>query len=224
MMVQYSVNAEDKVCACHSISNLCSEEEARTKIVERKFVRMVAPLLLDSDPVLVSAALGCLYNLSCQGDHTVHHIVRQDVLTPLLSLMSQFSGILCVQDKIKRAQSEKIMEDSFNLARNILQENDDSLESFTSSPVFSHLTPMMTVRMSPRVWVSLLQLLATVCDDNIRAQEALAPHLDCLASLAASQETSLGVRTAAALVLVTASRDRQSIMSDQVCGITEQTQ
>ena len=216
MNVKCSVNPEDKACACHSISNLCGEGEARTKIVERKFVKMIAPLLMEPDPVLVSAALSCLYTLSSQGADTVHHIVSQDVLTPLLSLMTQFGGILSVEDKIKRTQSERIIEDSFNLARNILQENEDALGTFTTSSMFSHVIPFMTDIAGPRVRVACLQLLATASDDNPRGQEAMAPHLETLASLATSKETSLGVRTAAALVLVTASSDRESVMSEQV--------
>ena len=34
-----SVNIEDKVCACYSIGNLCSEEEVRRSIIDRKLVR-----------------------------------------------------------------------------------------------------------------------------------------------------------------------------------------
>ena len=177
---------------------------------------MIAPLLLESDPVLVSAALGCLYTLSSQGPDTVQHIVSQDILTPLLSLVTQFSGILSVEDKTKRTQSERIIEDSFNLARNILQENEESLDTFTASSMFSHVIPFIKDIAGARVRVSSLQLLATASDHNTRGQMALAPHLETLASLAASQETPGGVRTAAALVLVTATSDRQSLMSEQV--------
>ena len=64
--------------------------------------------------------------------------------------------------------------------------------------------------------MSCLQLLATASDNNPRGQAAMAPHLETLASLATTQESGLGVRTAAALLLVTASSDRQSVMSEQV--------
>ena len=184
--------------------------------MERKFVKMISPLLLESDPVLVSAALSCLYTMSSRGTDTVQHIVSQDILTPLLSLMTQFRGILNVEDKVKRAQSERIIEDSFNLARNILQESEDALETFTVSSMFTHVTPFMAEIAGVRVRVSCLQLLATASDNNPRGQAAMAPHLETLASLAASLETGLSVRTAAALVLVTASSDRQSVMSEQV--------
>ena len=217
-MDKCSVNSEDKACACHSISNLCEEEEARTKIVERKFVKMIAPFLLESDPVLVSAAMGCLYNLSSQGADTVDHIVSQDILTPLLSLMTQFSGILSVEDKMKRVQSERIIEDSFNLARNILQESEDALETFNTSSILSNITPFMTDIAGARVRVSCLQLLATASQGNPRGQEALASHLNTLTSLAASQETDLGVRISAALVM--ASSDK--LISDEKVKLSKE--
>jgi len=215
-----SVNSEDKACACHSISNLCEEEEARTKIVERKFVKMIAPFLLESDAVLVSAAMGCLYNLSSQGADTVDHIVSQDILTPLFSLMTQFSGILSFEDKMKRVQSERIIEDSFNLARNILQESEDALETFNTSSILSNITPFMTDIAGARVRVSCLQLLATASQGNPRGQEALASHLNTLTSLAASQETDLGVRISAALVMASSDKlisDEKAFLSIMEC-------
>jgi len=81
--------------------------------------------------------------------------------------------------------------------------------------MFSHVTPFIKDIAGARVRVSSLQLLATASDHNPRGQAALTSHLETLASLAASHETGLGVRTAAALVLVTASSDRQSLMTEQ---------
>ena len=42
-----SVNIEDKVCACYSIGNLCSEEEVRRSIIDRKLVRCHSDPLWD---------------------------------------------------------------------------------------------------------------------------------------------------------------------------------
>ena len=44
---------------------------------------MCAPLIMEQDTDIVGAALECLYNLSCHGGDTVHHLVSQDILTPL---------------------------------------------------------------------------------------------------------------------------------------------
>ena len=96
------MNPEDKICACHSISNLSSQHEARTQIIERKFSRECSPLLLESDCEVVGAALGCLYNLSSQGAETVEHLVTQDVMTPLTALIAQFGGIVSIEDKQQR--------------------------------------------------------------------------------------------------------------------------
>ena len=96
-----SVNIEDKVCACYSISNLCSDEEARKAIMQRKLVRVCGPFILETEPNLVEAALGCLYSLSCQGEDSVAHLVEQDVLTPLLTLVLQFRNPGNVYNKVK---------------------------------------------------------------------------------------------------------------------------
>merc|ERR1719273_976636 len=116
-----SVNIEDKVCACYSISNLCSDDEARKAILERKLVRVCGPFILESEPNLVEAALSCLYSLSCQGEDTVAHLVEQDVMTPLLTLVLQFRNPENAHNKVK-AQMYKVMDVAFSLLWNMLEE------------------------------------------------------------------------------------------------------
>ena len=52
MFGHISVNIEDKVCACYSISNLCSDEAARKAIMQRKLVRVCGPFILETEPNL----------------------------------------------------------------------------------------------------------------------------------------------------------------------------
>ena len=211
-----SVNPEDKVCACHSIGNLSDQEEARAKIVEKKFARMCAPFLMESDSVVVGAALGCLYNLSCQGPEVVHHLVSQDILTPLLTLISQFGGIVDVSNKQKKIESEKIIEDSFNLLWNLLQEDTEAIEVFNKSQIIQKLTPFMSSIVSPSVRVSCLSLLVTSCEGNAPAQEVISEHLDNVANIVSNSDEDSLVRITAALLLVTACNDKQKIMNNQV--------
>lgn len=214
-----SVNPEDKVCACHSIANLCSQAEARARVVERKFVRMCGPFLLDQDAVLVEAALGCLYTLSCQGEDTARHLVAQDVLTPLLTLVSQFN-MEKIEDRQKRLRRDKIMEDGFNLLRTLLQEDDHVLDVFNKSDaILPHILQFVTGQLSAVVRVAALNLLVTACDSNPLAQRQVAPLAGTLAAMVTSspgdQDQAALVNITAALLLVTAI-DRQDVFSSKV--------
>ena len=51
------VNVEDKVCACYSIGNLCSEEEVRKSIIDRKLVRCGSDLLSTGLILLIGCAV-----------------------------------------------------------------------------------------------------------------------------------------------------------------------
>ena len=213
-----SVNPEDKVCACHSIANLCSQAEARARVVERRFARMCGPFLLDQDAVLVEAALGCLYTLSCQGEDTARHLVAQDVLTPLLTLVSQFN-VEKVEDRQKRLRRDKIMEDGFNLLRTLLQEDDHVLDVLNKSDaILPHILQFVTDQLSAAVRVAALNLAVTACDANPPAQRQVAPLVGTLAAMVTSspgdQDQAL-VNITAALLLVTAT-DRQDVFSSKV--------
>ena len=83
-------NPEDKVQACNSIAQVASQDEPRSQIVQQNIVRLICPLLEEKDLVLVGSSLQCLYELSCQSEDMVHHLMALDVMTPLLSLISKF--------------------------------------------------------------------------------------------------------------------------------------
>ena len=210
------MNPEDKICACHSISNLSSQYEARNQIIERKFSRECAPLLLESDCEVVGAALGCLYNLSSQGAETVEHLVSQDIMTPLTALIGQFGGIVNIEDKQQRQKREQIITDSCYLLWNLLQESDQVLDMFNRSNLVSHLTPLITNIVSPGVRVASMSVLVTGCDNNKQCQDLVTPHMDTIANMVTDQGEDTLVRSTAALLLVTACSDKQKIINDKV--------
>ena len=77
-------------------------------------------MLLDSDKLVVQAAAGCLHNLSCEGVEVVDHLVEQDIITPLASLMLQFRilGSAVVDEKRMRT-----IVDSLGLMWNMMEQS-----------------------------------------------------------------------------------------------------
>ena len=202
-----SVNPEDKICGCHSISNLCGQDEARRKIVEWQFSRMCAPLIMEQDTDIVGAALECLYNLSCQGGDTVQHLVSQDILTPLLSLVSQFSIITDIKDRQKIIKREKIIEGSFNLLWNLLQESEQVLEVVMKADILTKITPFMSSKVGSSLRVSCLSVLETLASESEAAREVLQSQVQNIVVLITNADNPHLVRINAVLLLMAVSQE-----------------
>ena len=209
-----SVNMEDKVCACYSISNLCSDDGARKAILERKLVRVCGPFILESEPNLVEAALACLYSLSCQGEDTVAHLLEQDVLTPLLTLVLQFRNPDNVHSKVK-AQMYKVMDVAFSLLWNLLEENTSVLAQFNGANVLEKVLEFLSPEVVPHVQLAALNLLVAACEDNKPAQAKMASQVQGVIEIIRREGSLALVRVTAALLLVTICQDRREIFQNK---------
>ncbi|XP_022082323.1 HEAT repeat-containing protein 3-like [Acanthaster planci] len=88
-----SSSDEEKVCSCSALANLVQEPAARDTLLQNGLVRCLGPLLLDNRPAIREAATGALRNLSACGDHEVcDKMVSDDIMTPLVTLLSQLSS------------------------------------------------------------------------------------------------------------------------------------
>ena len=214
MVAVISVNIEDKVCACYSISNLCSDDQARRAIVERKLVRVCGPFILESEPNLVEAALACLYSLSCQGEDTVAHLVEQDVLTPLLSLVLQFRNPDNVHSKVK-TQMYKVMDEAFSLLWNLLEENSSVLDQFNRANVLDKVLEFLSPDVAPHVQLAALNLLVAATEDNQPAQAKMTSQVQRVVEIIRREGSLALVRVTAALLLVTICQDRREIFQNK---------
>ena len=209
-----SVNIEDKVCACYSISNLCSDAQARNSIIERKLVRVCGPFILETEPNLVEAALGCLYSLSCQGEETVTHLVEQDVLTPLLTLILQFRNPVNVYSKVK-AQMYKVMDEAFSLLWNLLEEDSSVLEQFNRANILEKVLEFLSPEVAPHVQLAGLNLLVAACEDNRPAQDKMSSRVQLVVEMIRREGSLALVRVTAALLLTTICQDRREILQNK---------
>ena len=207
-----SVNVEDKVCACYSISNLCSEEEARKTFIDKKLVRLVGPMILEAEAHLVEAALSCLYSLSCQGEDTVTHLVQQDVLTPLVTLVHQFRIPGDVYSKVQ-TQMYKVIDEAFSLFWNLLEEDSKALEQFNKANVLEKVVEFLSPEVAPNVQLASLNLLVAACEGNKSAQEKMRCRVSLVLDMVKREGSLALVRVTACRLLVTISPDCQENLS-----------
>lgn len=87
-----SANPEDKMCGLQALSMLCQNEYNIKSIVDSEIVRIAAPFLIDNDLDIRHAAAGAIRNLSAVSVEICENLVEQDLFTPLLALLNQYTS------------------------------------------------------------------------------------------------------------------------------------
>lgn len=83
-------NKEEKLNGLQSLAVLSASKEKVAAICSTDIVRIAAPLLFEQDDSLRNAAAGALRNLSVCGSEVCEYLVDQDILTPLIALLSEY--------------------------------------------------------------------------------------------------------------------------------------
>jgi len=195
-----SVNPEDRICGCHSLASLTSNQEVREAAMQMKVVRICGPLLQDSDQLVVQAAAGCLHNLSCEGVEVVEQLVEQDIITPLASLMELFRGL---GNNVVEERRMRTLVDSLGLMWNIMEQSQTATDIFNRQNMIDIVLQFLDTNKFPSTLViASLSLLATACDNNTPAQLKMVPHSRILSSLLESEVTSHHIKVTTGVVLL----------------------
>jgi hypothetical protein len=75
-----SGSSEERECGCVSLSTMVGTREAADDIVEKRIIRIVAPLLMDSNLSVRHAAIGALKNISLVDPEICDEMVQQVLL------------------------------------------------------------------------------------------------------------------------------------------------
>ncbi|KAL1450669.1 hypothetical protein WDU94_003007 [Cyamophila willieti] len=90
-----STTVMEKLSALLLLSDMVDLKQIRTIIIEHEICKIVGPLLLDKDIQVCLNAAGAIRNLtSCNEEEVLEALVEQDVLTPILALLSNLSKTL----------------------------------------------------------------------------------------------------------------------------------
>uniref|UniRef100_A0A8D8MF64 HEAT repeat-containing protein 3 n=1 Tax=Cacopsylla melanoneura TaxID=428564 RepID=A0A8D8MF64_9HEMI len=90
-----STTVMEKLSALLLLSEMVDVKQIRTIIIEHEICKIVGPLLLDKDIQVCLNAAGAIRNLtSCGEEDVLEALVEQDVLTPILALLSNLSKTL----------------------------------------------------------------------------------------------------------------------------------
>lgn len=237
-----SAEVKTKECGCFDVSSLMEEPESIPYLLQHDVVRVMAPLLVDMSYVVRHAAAGTLRNLSvCGGADVCDAMVAQDVLTPLVALLKQYSDRSWSPSKNKKKKNSKsdsakgeILEEATHLLWNLCENNNTAVTIFNREDLLSVLMQYTDPAVySKDLIIAIVQCVHTVSEDNPEAVHDLAqpvmlePVLKLLAlktteDVAAAAFDTLLIRTLAAGILYNVHDGNMSAASaSDVFGIVE---
>jgi len=201
-----SGSSHERVLGCLSLSSLVDKSSVRQVVLEKKLVRLVAPLLVDKDKLVQHGAVGVLRNLSRLEPECAEEMVAQDIFTPLAALLATYSQDWQPDKVDKEGKSvdtkTEILSESLNLLWNLVEASATALKIFNDigliDLVLRHAVPS---RYPPAVVLPSLQVLAAVCEDNATAVADVRRHTDQLLVIIA-QDKSWQIKCVAVAVLV----------------------
>lgn len=134
---------EEKMCGLQAMAFLSLNQRKAEKICESDIIKIAAPLLMDPNKNVRNAVAGALRNISLCGIEICETLVEQDVLTPLLTLIHEFTNAVDWMPVIDRsvAHIEQLDVDgdtllqAINLVWNLCESTSDALQSFNQTNI-----------------------------------------------------------------------------------------
>ncbi|XP_041375452.1 HEAT repeat-containing protein 3-like [Gigantopelta aegis] len=166
-----SPNTEDKEVACSTLANLVTQNGAIPILLQQNVIKILAPLIVDTNPHIRHVALGALRNFSVDGGHEVcEEMIHKDVLTPLVAFF-QKCGVGWIPEKCEGKKhtdtTSQIFTEAVHLLWNLCEGSDLAVSVFNKENLMQYLFPCLQPDVyGYAVAVAVAQCLHTVTEDN----------------------------------------------------------
>ncbi|XP_028812320.1 HEAT repeat-containing protein 3 isoform X2 [Denticeps clupeoides] len=164
--------ADVRELACAGISRVVQQSQTIPAFLQRDAVRRLGPLLLDPSRAVRETAAGALRNLSaCGGPEVCEDMVRQDILTPLVTLLreccSAFEVSSAPSSQEPKHTVEGVANEAVNLLWNLCESSTRAVSTFNRSGLLDVLILCLDRRMqNVELALSAAHCLHTVTEDN----------------------------------------------------------
>uniref|UniRef100_A0A182XHA9 Alpha-carbonic anhydrase domain-containing protein n=1 Tax=Anopheles quadriannulatus TaxID=34691 RepID=A0A182XHA9_ANOQN len=206
-----SAVTEEKICGLQSLATICQGEINVGELVGNNVIRIASSLLVDPDKSVRHATAGALRNVSVVSVELCEFMVDQDVLTPLLALLTRYPSNgqwTPTFDKNMQNQMDE-HSDTFlqavNLLWNLCESTSDALNAFNQSQLLENFVTFLNYNVyGLEIAIAVAQCLLVVSEDNASSWRVLANHGSELTSLLAIDvvdNSSLMLRTLAAAII-----------------------
>lgn len=136
-------STEEKMCGLQAMAFLSLSQKKAEAICASDIIRIAAPLLIDPNVNVRNAVAGALRNISLCGVEICENLVEQDVLTPLLTLINEYTSVPDWTPVIDRSVSHvdqlDVAGDTFlqavNLVWNLCESTPVALQHFNQANI-----------------------------------------------------------------------------------------
>lgn len=136
-----SNSVEDKMCGLQAIAFLSLNQKKAEAICEGDIIKIAVPLLVDPNKNIRNAVAGALRNVSLCGVDQCETLVEQDILTPLLALVNEYTSSLnwvpVIDQSIAHVDQLDMAGDTFlqaiNLVWNLCESTSVALQHFNQA-------------------------------------------------------------------------------------------
>lgn len=138
-----SASIDEKMCGLQAIAFLSLSEQKANSICESEIIKIAAPLLMDSNKNVRNATAGAFRNISMCSLDICENLVEQDVLTPLLTLVNEFTNAVdwapVINRSVPHVEELDVAGDTFlhavNLVRNLCESTQEALNHFNQTSI-----------------------------------------------------------------------------------------
>ena len=169
-----SVSSEERECGCASLAVIGKRKNNADTIIQKRLLRIVAPLVVDTNLSVQHAAVGALRNISLADHDICDQMVDQDVFTPLTKLLLKFYSMEWSRAEPSKAakssdridSNTEIFIEAVNLLWNLCEANESAVQKCFNQDLLPVLMKHMTVeKYGYQVVSSVLQCLYTLAED-----------------------------------------------------------
>lgn len=168
-----NANIEEKLNGLQSFAMLTASKDKVQSICQSDLVRIAAPLLCEKDVSVRNAASGALRNLSVNGIEVCDFLVEQDVLTPLIALLTEyaldtewkptFDAAMCDQMDLR----SDVFLQAINLLWNLCESTSAAVETFNQSKLMEGFIRCLDFNVfGSDISISVAQCLLVVSENN----------------------------------------------------------
>lgn len=141
-----SSSTEEKMCGLQAMAFLSLNQKKAAAMCEGDIIRISVPLLVDPNKNIRNAVAGALRNISICGVDICEILVEQDILTPLLTLINEYTNAVdwvpAIDRSIAHVDQLDIAGDTFlqavNLVWNLCESTSVALQHFNQANILEN--------------------------------------------------------------------------------------
>lgn len=163
---------EEKMCGLQAMAFLSLNQKKGKAMCEADIIRIAIPLLVDPNKNIRNSVAGALRNISNCGVDVCELLVEQDILTPLLTLVNEYTSspdwIPVIDHSVAYLEQLDVVGDTFlqaiNLVWNLCESTSVALQHFNQTNILEGFARFLNYSV---YGIDICKLIETSTNENM---------------------------------------------------------